>query len=72
MQHLSYVMHIQAVFFDDNQVFLKKNTTIGSQEVTEIGEWFPINFQWIPILHLNKNLNHQSNISSTLLYARAV
>ncbi len=59
------VMHIQAVFFDDNQVFLKKNTTIGSQEVTEIGEWFPINFQWIPILHLNKNLNHQSNISST-------
>jgi len=58
------VIRTQAIFFDNNQVYLKKNTAVSSQAKTESDEWFPINFQWIPIIHLNQNLNHQSNISS--------
>lgn len=57
-------IHTQAVFFDNNQVYLKKNTSIGSKEATESAEWFPVNFQWIPVVQLSKNLNHQSNTSS--------
>ena len=41
-------IHTQAVFFDNNQVYLKKHTGIGSQAAAESDEWLPINFQWIP------------------------
>ncbi|MEC3908145.1 hypothetical protein VOI54_14030 [Tamlana sp. 2201CG12-4] len=33
----------------NNQVFVKSNT--------ELNEWYPINFQWIPVIQLNKSLN---------------
>lgn len=56
-------IYTQAVFFDNNQVY-QKNASISSKEATESAEWFPINFQWIPVLQLNRNLNHQSNTSS--------
>ena len=40
------------VFSDENQVFLKatEETTINNEE------WYPINFQWIPIIELQNNL----------------
>jgi len=57
-------IHTQAIFFDNNQVYLKKFTGGGSKGAIESAQWFPINFQWIPILHHNKELNHQLNTSS--------
>lgn len=46
-------IHTQAVFFDNNQVYLRRNIGIDSQNVTESAEWSPINFRWIPILLTN-------------------
>ena len=34
-----------------NKVYLKKNKE----------EWFPINFQWIPVVQLNNELNVKTN-----------
>lgn len=41
------------VYFDNkkNIVYLKKNHE----------KWFPINFQWVPIIQLNHELNIESN-----------
>lgn len=51
----------QAVFSEGNTVFLKKNNVISLEAGMEEEEWFPVNFQWIPVMELRKNLIHQSN-----------
>lgn len=40
-------------FLENNQVYLKNNTDL---EELANDEWFPINFQWKPIVELNENL----------------
>ncbi len=44
------------VFSENNQVFLKKEKKKISMEIHDIDEWSPINFQWIPVMALHKNL----------------
>lgn len=41
------------VYTKNNQVFLK-NTT--KENTVENEEWYPINFQWIPLLKLQNDL----------------
>ncbi len=36
-----------------------KNNKVYLKIDNETNEWYPINFQWIPIIELNKNLNQQ-------------
>jgi|GEM_PF-1017854 len=50
------VIETQHVFSENNQVYLKKEqdkptTSLGGHE-----QWFPINFQWIPVMELQNNL----------------
>ncbi|NMH89549.1 hypothetical protein [Flavivirga algicola] len=42
-------MNSQYVHTKNNKVYLKIDH--------EINEWYPINFQWIPVIELNKNMN---------------
>jgi len=42
---------------NSNKVYLKKDDE----------QWFPINFQWIPVLKLNNEINKKSNIMKTNL-----
>lgn len=42
-------MNALYVHSKNNKVYLKSND--------EPNEWYPINFQWIPIIKLNKNMN---------------
>ena len=42
-------MNSQYVHSKNNKVYLKMDN--------ESNEWYPINFQWIPIMELNKNMN---------------
>ncbi len=58
------VIDTQHVFSKNNQVYLKKDTNEATLIDNNNNEWFPINFQWIPIVELNNNFNHQSNKSS--------
>lgn len=58
------VIETQRVFSENNQVYLKKDTDGSFIKDKRNNEWFPINFQWIPIVELNNNFNHQSNKSS--------
>ena len=46
------------VFTENNQIFLKHNS-IEQTHLTRKNneEWHPINFQWIPVIKLNQNLN---------------
>lgn len=39
-------LNSQFVFSENNQVLINRNNE----------EWFPINFQWIPIVKLRKNM----------------
>ncbi|WP_149275880.1 hypothetical protein [Pareuzebyella sediminis] len=41
------------VYSENSQVFLKKETE--GDTLTE-EQWFPINFQWIPVVELHKSL----------------
>ncbi len=54
------VIPAKPVFTEDNKVFVKgdtkKNAKIGKQHKI----WYPINFQWIPVLEIAGNLNHSS------------
>jgi len=45
------------VFLQDSQVLLK---TKNQNRSCNGEEWYPINFQWIPVLELERNLIHQS------------
>lgn len=45
---LNAIINTKYVFSKNNQVSLKNKVD---------DEWFPINFQWIPIVELNKNMN---------------
>lgn len=53
------VIKTKHVCIENNQVFMKRN----SREPTALeyhGEvWYPINFQWIPVIALKQNLEHQ-------------
>ena len=42
-------INTQYVFSEKNQVSIKTNDNNN--------EWYPINFQWIPIKKLNENMN---------------
>ncbi|WP_303317591.1 hypothetical protein Q4Q34_16880 [Flavivirga abyssicola] len=42
-------MNALYVHSKDSKVYLKTDN--------EANEWYPINFQWIPIIDLNKNMN---------------
>jgi len=46
------------VFSKDNSVFMKENSE-GEKE-----KWYPINFQWIPIVTLSNDMNNMSNENS--------
>ncbi len=41
-------MNTNHVISKNNKVFIKSRSN----------EWFPINFQWIPIVKLNETMNH--------------
>jgi hypothetical protein len=41
----------QHVFIEGEQVFFKKSTDELFLEDTKNEEWFPIEFQWIPVKH---------------------
>ena len=56
----------QHVFLKDSQVFLKRDNQSQTNEIYTVEEWYPINFQWIPVLELQRNLIHQSNFKSNL------
>lgn len=45
---LNVIMNTRYVFSQNNQVSLKNNLE---------DEWFPINFQWIPVIKLNESMN---------------
>lgn len=44
------------VYTKNNKVFLKKNTSTNNFKKEE---WYPINFQWIPIIKLQNNLKNE-------------
>lgn len=55
------VIETQHVFSENNQVYLKKgNTTSSSITLKTKGQWFPVNFQWMPVMELKNNLENQS------------
>lgn len=45
-------INTKAAFSNNNQVYLKKN----EKNMDELEDWYPINFQWIPVIELNKKL----------------
>lgn len=52
------IIKTKHVFTKNNQVYLKmnKHDPIKNKESDNQKEWFPINFQWIPVIELQKNL----------------
>jgi hypothetical protein len=55
------VIETQHVFSKNNQVYLKKgNTTSPSITLKNNDQWFPVNFQWMPVMELKNNLENQS------------
>ncbi len=52
------VIQTQHVFAENDQVYLKENNKNKKQSDSARDEWFPINFQWIPILQLHRKLKH--------------
>ena len=43
------ILRVLHVVSKNNTVFIKSNT--------ETNEWHPINFEWIPLIEFDKNLN---------------
>ncbi|WP_171037043.1 hypothetical protein [Maribacter algarum] len=39
----------QHVYIENEQVFLKKNNQETFMEETNVAEWFPTDFKWIPV-----------------------
>ncbi len=52
------------VFNEDEQVFMRRDTQESALLDKHEEVWYPINFQWIPIMALEQKLNHQSKIQS--------
>lgn len=50
----SDVIKTQHVYSEKSQVFIKKEIR-GETQTEE--EWFPINFQWIPVMELRELLS---------------
>lgn len=44
------------VFIKDNQVLLKKDNYIPFSKNDNNEEWYPVNFQWIPVIELHKKI----------------
>ncbi|AUP80962.1 hypothetical protein [Flavivirga eckloniae] len=42
------------VFSKNNMVFIRKEVTNSSGSNDD--EWYPVNFQWIPVISLRENL----------------
>ncbi|WP_299534187.1 hypothetical protein [Ulvibacterium sp.] len=53
------VIETQHVFSENNQVYLKKGNTSHSITLKNHEQWFPVNFQWIPVMELKNNLENQ-------------
>ncbi|MGB5818255.1 MAG: hypothetical protein WBG90_02130 [Saonia sp.] len=58
------VIPAQHVFSENDQVYLKKSKKEISRFDTGNDEWFPINFQWMPLIELKKSLKLQSTLES--------
>ena len=43
------VIQTKHVFNENEQVFLKKESTEAFLENTTVAEWFPTNFKWEPV-----------------------
>lgn len=52
------VIRTQHVFIESDQVYLKRGHQNLQPSDSEADQWFPINFQWIPIMRLNNDLNN--------------
>jgi uncharacterized protein involved in tellurium resistance len=52
------LMQVQHVYSKNNQVYLKKSTRnlSGEDKLDNEIEWWPINFQWKPIIDLQNEL----------------
>lgn len=53
----SNIINSKVVYAKDNQVFLKNSTHLSVVSKKE-EEWSAINFQWIPVMNLNKELKN--------------
>ena len=60
------VIRTAHVYQENAQVFLKKGIQSSNKKGKNKSEqeWFPINFQWIPIVELQKNLKMKNIIIS--------
>lgn len=56
------VIKTKHVFMEDDQVFLKSNGQEPTAQEYHGEVWYPINFQWIPVITLKQNLERQSNL----------
>ena len=58
LQEKKEIIKTKYVFTENNQVYLKmdKNSSLKNKKTDHLMEWFPINFQWIPVVELQKNL----------------
>ncbi len=58
-----HALAAQHVFTENNEVFIKKTAaTDQSASRTEETEWFPVNFQWIPVMELRRKMRFESNL----------
>ncbi|NAS13571.1 hypothetical protein [Poritiphilus flavus] len=58
-----HALAAQHVFTENNEVFIKKTTAKGqSAGRMEETEWFPVNFQWIPVMELRRKMRYESNL----------
>ncbi|WP_430909672.1 hypothetical protein [Maribacter sp. 2-571] len=55
------VIHTKHVFSVNNQVFIKELNADTALPAVETAEWFPVNFQWIPVIKLRKTMLSTSN-----------
>ena len=57
---MSYkIFNTAYVFVKNNQVYHKKGINKSNGVMDSNEEWFPINFQWQPIVFLNNELNQE-------------
>lgn len=52
------------VFNEDDQVFMRRDVQESASLDKHEEVWYPINFQWIPIMALEQKLNHHSKIQT--------
>ncbi|MEM9143035.1 MAG: hypothetical protein AAGA86_08615 [Bacteroidota bacterium] len=47
------------VFSENNQVFLKQEASASKTHKND--QWFPVNFQWMPVVALKNELENPNN-----------